>query len=621
MKVVGLVSGGKDSLASLGKCLKHGHEIVCVANLSPEEATDEELDSFCFQTVGHNHVDKIASAMGLPLVKGTIKRDTSKVQCMAYPARPSDQEDEVERLYDLLSEVKKRFPEVTAVSSGAILSNYQRLRVESVATRLGLVSLSYLWQRDQDDYVKELTDEGYEAAIIKIASMGMKKSHLGRHLSEFQSDFESLDYLHSAGEGGEYETLITDCPLFDKKFVIKNPSIEMISDDKFAPVGHITFQLESEDKSGDFTNRLKPVPLSSTLQKLNSSVNQFRSEAPLVDVTGIENYTNKKCWTSKDGIWCIYANMSGSCVDKLLSPIEGLKDYTAFVHVYGKSISNFAAVNKAYNPNFDANPPSRAFVENNGQSTDVTIDVLMYKQNDRKTLHVQSISEWAPACIGPYAQATTVGGTVLHAGMLGLDPASMILTGSTEGNRSESVYLQASRAIKSYHAVMPIVESSMELVGLGVAYVLDTSDFERVAAAWDAEYHSSSSSSVYPVCVAVTVSALPKFAAFELQLFSSILSATPPCLSSEEGIVMITLPSMAYALCPLTSIPEGLKKLSDAGFEPGHVKVFTSPGDYPSLSECLSSCGDISTSVLATQGCVVSPPLYYFLYNTYLNLR
>ena len=42
-------------------------------------------------------------------------------------------------------------------------------------------------------------------------------------------------------------------------------------------------------------------------------------------------------------------------------------------------------------------------------------------------LHVQSISAWAPACIGPYAQAAC-GGRVLHlAGQIGLDPASMQL--------------------------------------------------------------------------------------------------------------------------------------------------------------------------------------------------
>jgi diphthine-ammonia ligase len=35
------------------------------------------------------------------------------------------------------------------VSAGAILSDYQRVRVESVCSRLGLTSLAFLWRRDQ----------------------------------------------------------------------------------------------------------------------------------------------------------------------------------------------------------------------------------------------------------------------------------------------------------------------------------------------------------------------------------------------------------------------------------------------------------------------------------------
>ena len=42
-------------------------------------------------------------------------------------------------------------------------------------------------------------------------------------------------------------------------------------------------------------------------------------------------------------------------------------------------------------------------------------------------LHVQSVSAWAPACIGPYAQAAVGGGMLYMAGQIGLHPASMQL--------------------------------------------------------------------------------------------------------------------------------------------------------------------------------------------------
>jgi diphthine-ammonia ligase len=64
--------------------------------------------------------------------------------------------DEVEDMFALLSEVKRKIPSISAVSSGAIASDYQRLRVENVCSRLGLVSLAYLWKQDQTLLLEEM---------------------------------------------------------------------------------------------------------------------------------------------------------------------------------------------------------------------------------------------------------------------------------------------------------------------------------------------------------------------------------------------------------------------------------------------------------------------------------
>lgn len=66
--------------------------------------------------------------------------------------------DEVEDMYVLLNEVKQKIPSVTAVCSGAIASDYQRLRVESVCSRLNLVSLAYLWKQDQTLLLDEMVN-------------------------------------------------------------------------------------------------------------------------------------------------------------------------------------------------------------------------------------------------------------------------------------------------------------------------------------------------------------------------------------------------------------------------------------------------------------------------------
>lgn len=72
---------------------------------------------------------------------------------LSYSMTPGD---EVEDLFILLNEVKRQMPSISAVSSGAIASDYQRLRVENVCSRLGLISLAYLWKQDQSLLLQEM---------------------------------------------------------------------------------------------------------------------------------------------------------------------------------------------------------------------------------------------------------------------------------------------------------------------------------------------------------------------------------------------------------------------------------------------------------------------------------
>lgn len=58
MKVFALISGGKDSIFNIQKCIENGHEIVALGNLYnyDEDIQEEgiELDSYMYQTVGSN---------------------------------------------------------------------------------------------------------------------------------------------------------------------------------------------------------------------------------------------------------------------------------------------------------------------------------------------------------------------------------------------------------------------------------------------------------------------------------------------------------------------------------------------------------------------------------------
>ena len=73
LKVLALVSGGKDSTYAVLECLRENHDVVCLGNLEPVSGVDE-LDSFMYQTVGHQGVHHLSEAMELPLLRKTIQR-------------------------------------------------------------------------------------------------------------------------------------------------------------------------------------------------------------------------------------------------------------------------------------------------------------------------------------------------------------------------------------------------------------------------------------------------------------------------------------------------------------------------------------------------------------------
>lgn len=62
----------------------------------------DEMDSYMYQTVGHQGIDLYAEAMGLPLYRETI---TGNAISQGRTYDPTDN-DEVEDLYRLLSKIK-----------------------------------------------------------------------------------------------------------------------------------------------------------------------------------------------------------------------------------------------------------------------------------------------------------------------------------------------------------------------------------------------------------------------------------------------------------------------------------------------------------------------------------
>jgi diphthine-ammonia ligase len=267
MKVIALISGGKDSTYNMMECVKNGHKIVALVNLRPPQSESvknelsssststsgdelvQELDSYMYQSVGNEMIELYAQAMELPLYRANI---TGKVLNTSLEYEPSNAGDEVEDLYRILKQVKDELESksectIEGVSSGAIFSTYQKNRVENICERLQMQSLAYLWHRNQAELLGDMISSGLQAILIKVACYGLDpEKHLGKTIEEIRPHMMQLEQQFGAnvcGEGGEYETLTLDCPLFKRKrIVIDEFKLVIHSNDAFAKVGYLIFK-------------------------------------------------------------------------------------------------------------------------------------------------------------------------------------------------------------------------------------------------------------------------------------------------------------------------------------------------------------------------------------------
>lgn len=105
------------------------------------------------------------------------------------------------------------------------------------------------------------------------------------------------------------------------------------------------------------------------------------------------------------------------------------------ITMYVRSMADYASLNEAYVGTFDfPNPPTRVCVECPlPPKCQVIMEAVAFHprtndtENRRHTMHVQSISHWAPANIGPYSQSTRVGEITYISGQIALVPGNMTI--------------------------------------------------------------------------------------------------------------------------------------------------------------------------------------------------
>lgn len=239
--------------------------------------------------------------------------------------------------------------------------------------------------------------------------------------------------LHPCGEGGEYETFTVDCPLFKKRIeLIESEPVNLSPPgaDKYSIVAYLRVKsARLVDKAGSGQTQITVPPLldtagQSALESARRAI-ALCSQGERAHSLLFKNSIDVGVHVGRKGDWLALSNIdAGLCssatfaeeatatfkkLDKALKDAGYTMDHLIHVNLLLCDMSLFAEANAEYIKWFPrGSPPTRATVAVSLEpGKRIYIDALACLAL-KKTLHVQSLSYWAPANIGPYSQAASV---------------------------------------------------------------------------------------------------------------------------------------------------------------------------------------------------------------------
>jgi len=200
MRLGVLFSGGKDSTYAAWVARQQGHELACLISVF-----SENKESFMFHTPAIEMTEGQAELIGLPLLVRRTK---------------GEKEAELKDLEEAIETAREKYG-IQGVVTGAVESVYQSSRIQRICDKLGIECLNPLWQKDQIELLEEMIENKFEVIIVGVFAYPLDKSWVGRRIDKkFIEEIKKLraEYkISPAGEGGEFESFVIDCPLFKRR--------------------------------------------------------------------------------------------------------------------------------------------------------------------------------------------------------------------------------------------------------------------------------------------------------------------------------------------------------------------------------------------------------------------
>ena len=204
MKLGSLFSGGKDSTFAIYLAQKQGHEVTCLLSI--------------FTKSEESHL------LHYPNLQWTkLQSESMNIPQLTIHSKSNETDDELSALEKLLQNAKDQF-HIEGLVHGGIKSQFQKEKFESLCSKLDLVAITPLWNKEPEQYMNDLLDSDFIFIMITVTCDGLDDTWLGKEITK--SDIDTLKHLSDKFgfnlnfEGGEAETFVVNCPLFSNSIKI-----------------------------------------------------------------------------------------------------------------------------------------------------------------------------------------------------------------------------------------------------------------------------------------------------------------------------------------------------------------------------------------------------------------
>ena len=201
MDVAILYSGGKDSTLSIEYALEKKWNIKYLISVKPNRT-----DCYLFHFATVEQTKNMVDILGIKQVYAAC----------------SDADPQKEAI--IVKEIVEQHPVDSVILGGIGLQETQINSIRDALFPLGVDVFATHVGHDHVKLMKEMLIKGYDIIITEVAADGLGMKWLGERLTldnleDFVKTAEKYGF-HPGGEGGSYNTLVVDGPIFSKRLEI-----------------------------------------------------------------------------------------------------------------------------------------------------------------------------------------------------------------------------------------------------------------------------------------------------------------------------------------------------------------------------------------------------------------